>query len=155
VYLLAVWIEKKLVMVEAVTLGWHVRPEHAVSVQLSWPGFRQVAMPNHVCLLRNLYAMSFSFAGGVEETKLHFFGMFGVERKVNALSVPCRSERIRPSRPNNRLPLLTHLFLSSCQQIISTSKRQVPSKRETCYRDQAWEGWESSGRYWMPSQWIG
>jgi hypothetical protein len=49
--------------------------------------------------------VQFAMAGLVEQTKLHFFRVFGKKRKVHALAIPRFSERIGFAGPNDQLSL--------------------------------------------------
>jgi hypothetical protein len=70
--LLAVGVEKKFVMIKTMALRWRIRAIDPVSVQLAWTDFWQVAVPNHVSLLRKPDAKRFTFPRDVKKTEFHF-----------------------------------------------------------------------------------
>src|SRR5580692_436833 len=107
--LFSVGIEQKLVMIKSMPFLRRVRAEHSIPVQLTRTYLWQVAVPNHVRLLRKRNPNDLSFARSVEQAKFYFLCVLRVEREVHALAVPCGSQRIRPSRPDNGLRLMGHL----------------------------------------------
>src|SRR5205807_2355208 len=86
--LLAVGIKKKFVMVETLALLWSIRTVNTISIQLSRTHLRQVAMPDHIGLLRKWNTKRLPFSRHVEKAKLNFFSMLRIQRKVYALAIP-------------------------------------------------------------------
>ena len=89
--LFAVGIEQKLVGIETMALLGSIRAIHTVAVHLAGPHFGQVTVPDHIRLLGKGNANRLTFPGSVEQAKLDFFGMLGIEREVDAFAVPSRS----------------------------------------------------------------
>jgi hypothetical protein len=65
-----------------------IRAIDPVSIQLAGPHFREVAMPNHVCLFGKLNPKILPSARTVKEAKLYFLRVLGVQREVDAFPVP-------------------------------------------------------------------
>src|SRR5580698_8435339 len=86
--LFSVRVEQKLVMIKAVTLRRSIRAEHPITIKLTRTHFRQVAVPDHIGLLRKWNAKQFTLSRRVEQTELHFLGVLGVKGEVDALAIP-------------------------------------------------------------------
>src|SRR5882724_13633983 len=91
---LRIGIKQQLVRVEAVSSGRVVGSMHAIGVQQSGPRFRQVAVPDLVCVFRQLQSLDLAPAAGIEEAQLDLFGVLGKEREVNALPVPMSAAQV-------------------------------------------------------------
>src|ERR1700683_3094911 len=88
VYLLAIGIQQKFVMIKTVALLGSIRAIDAVSVQLAGTYFWQIAVPYHISLLRKRDAKTLASPCAVKQAKLDLLSVLGVQREVNALTVP-------------------------------------------------------------------
>src|SRR5205814_2893106 len=93
-------------MIEAKSARGLVRSAHAISVEQSRAGFRKIAVPDLVGLLADANALNFAPAGIIEQAQVDAVGMFGKQGEVNAFAIPAGAQRIRLTRPDNRLLLL-------------------------------------------------
>ena len=109
--LFAIGIEQKLVGIETMPLLRSIRAIHTVAVYLAGAHFGQVPVPDHIRLLGKGNAHRLTFPRSVEQAKLDFFRMLGIEREVDTFAVPSSSQGIRAARPNNRWRVVRHLFL--------------------------------------------
>ncbi|MNO90258.1 hypothetical protein D3C76_817650 [compost metagenome] len=88
-------IDQQLVGIEAVPGVGFVGAIDPVSVDLPRMRIRQVAMPDFVAVLRQLDALLFPLAAGIEQAQLHAGGMGREQREVHSQAVPCRTQRKR------------------------------------------------------------
>jgi hypothetical protein len=86
--LLAVGIKQKFVMIETMTLLGSIRAVDAVSIQLAGTYFRQISVPYHVSMFGQRDAKILMFPVAVKQAKLHLLRVLGVQREVDALTVP-------------------------------------------------------------------
>src|SRR5207302_9209505 len=77
--LFSIRIEKKLVMIESVSVLGIERAMDAIPVQLPRPRFRQISVPDHVGLLGKRYALGLPFASGVVQAEFDFLGVFRIK----------------------------------------------------------------------------
>jgi hypothetical protein len=87
--LLAIRIEKKFMGVEAMTVFGGVWTVDSVSVELAGTTFWQIAVPDHISLLGERDAESFTSSGIIEQAEINFFRMFRVKCEVDPLAIPC------------------------------------------------------------------
>src|SRR5580700_3157383 len=85
--LFSIGIKQQLVAVEAKSLGWIVRAVDAIAIRKPRPRLRQIAMPDLVGLLRNIYSMKLAPSGAIKDTQLHSLGMLREESKIHAFSI--------------------------------------------------------------------
>src|ERR1700716_2004625 len=91
--LLAIGVEKKLVVVEAVTRRRRIGAVHAVAIDLTRPSVRKIAVPNLVGIFRKFYALDLLLAFEIEKAELHLGGVGREQREIDAKAVPGRSQR--------------------------------------------------------------
>jgi hypothetical protein len=95
--LLGIGIEHKLVRIEPVTRVRFVRTMNAVGVDRAGTTGRQIAVPDFVCIFRQLDPLELGFTVLVEQAELDFGGVRREEREVDAEPVPGGPERKRLS----------------------------------------------------------
>src|SRR5436190_17565761 len=92
---LRVWIDQKLVCIEAQTPLGVVGAVNAVAVGLSWQHIIKIAVPDILGPLGERYAFDFATAMAIEQTELDPFGVGGKEREVRSAAVPSRPQGMR------------------------------------------------------------
>ena len=74
-----------------------VRPMHTKSINRPRPRVGQIAVPDFVGILWQRNPADLSLALIIEQAQLHLRGMRREDREVDAETVPCGAERIRPA----------------------------------------------------------
>src|SRR5438034_7757951 len=73
----------------------------AVAIQEARSRFGQIAVPHHVGTLSELKVLQLAAAARVEDDQVDTGRVCGIQREVNAPTVPGRAERIRTTWPND------------------------------------------------------
>src|SRR5688500_1962101 len=98
---LRVRVHDQLVWVEAVSRMRRIRSMYAIAVQLPGADVRQVAVPDHVRLLRKRDGERLDLSiHRVEQAQLHARRVFREDGEVDADAVPGGAERVRPAGPD-------------------------------------------------------
>src|SRR5262245_62220407 len=95
-----VGVDKQLVRIESMPIHrieWSI---DSVPVKQIGSSVRQIGVPDFVGVFGKDDAGLLMPAGAVEEAELDFFGVRRKDRKVDAFTVPSRSERVRAARPH-------------------------------------------------------
>src|SRR5262245_32616237 len=98
--LLGIWIEEKLVGIEAMALIGLVGTVDAIAVELSRAHLVEMHMPDVLRALRHDHACALAGAGRIEQTELDLFGMRGEQREVRPTAIDRCPERMRHPRGN-------------------------------------------------------
>ncbi len=95
-----VGVDKEFCRVESVAFLRGIRSIDAIAVNLAWPHPRHVTMPDMGRLLPQTDAPTFLAGGWVfEKAEIHRRGILREKGEVRSLTVPRRSQRIGPARP--------------------------------------------------------
>src|SRR5689334_9173710 len=94
-------VEEELGRVEAVALIRVIRAMHAISIQLTGPHVREIAVPDLIGAIANLNVLGLrGVVGATEQAQLYTRRALREEREVDTHAVPRCSEGVRLSTPN-------------------------------------------------------
>src|SRR5215469_4198654 len=107
--MLGIRVQKQLVRIKAKAICRIIWTINSVTIQQSRASLWKVAMPNLIIL--PTYSDSFDLAPSfrIKQAKLDSLGMFGEKRKVNALTIPGRAQRMCLSGPHRSVGELWHI----------------------------------------------
>src|SRR5947207_14928283 len=94
-------IEQQFVRIKAMAFFGPVGAMRAVAIQEARSRFGQIAVPHHVGTLSELKVLQLAAAARVEDDQVDTGRVCGIQREVNAPTVPGRAERIRTTWPND------------------------------------------------------
>ena len=106
--LLGIGVEQQLVGVESEALQRVIRSVDPVAIEQTRTGFRQIAMPDLVGVLRKHHPMSLLASILVEKAQLDLFRILGENGEIHPFSVPGRALRIGSAWPDCGLRLHEH-----------------------------------------------
>ena len=108
---LGIRIEEELVGIEAMALLGHVRPVHAIAVELAGRDVGQIAVPDLIGVFRHQDAMRRPrLPTWSEQTEFHARCMLGEEGEVDPAAVPRRPQRIGSPRPYSHIDSPSAVF---------------------------------------------
>ena len=97
---LGIGIDQQLVGIEPVPVRRVEGPVNAIAVKQVRASIGQIGVPDFVGIFGQHDARFLTAAGAIEQAQLDLFGMRRKDREIDALAVPGRAERIRPTRPH-------------------------------------------------------
>ena len=122
-----IWVEQKLVVIEAVPVSGIIRSINAISVDRARHHALQVPVPDLVGVFRKHNAGLFAPSLRVKQTQLHFCGVLGKQREIGTSAIPYCPSQGRTAFTQLEALLFAHCFLrcgagaAQCMNTISAT----------------------------------